>query len=92
MKKTAELPVAESVKLCIELDKEMWEKWVITKEDLEHVFEYVYGKPILITNSTVFRCMLYCYEEGGLDAYPIHFADSFSNEEIQLMSQRKSND
>jgi hypothetical protein len=91
MKETAELPVAESVKLCIELDEKMQEQWAYTKEDLELVFEQVYGKFISVTNDIMFQCLLYCYVKGSTEPFPINFAESFSDEEIELMSRQKSN-
>ena len=65
------------MKICIELDEEMAEKWKETKDDVEEAFEFVYEKPIHITDNIVFRCMLYCYEEGTSESFPIMFASSF---------------
>jgi hypothetical protein len=80
MEETAELPVAESVKLCIELDKEMLEKWNWTKKDFKDVLEYVNDKPLISTDKVVFKCLLFCYEKRGLDALPISFAANLSEE------------
>ena len=44
---------------------------------MEEAFEFVYEKPIHITDNIVFRCMLYCYEEGTSESFPIMFASSF---------------
>jgi hypothetical protein len=85
MKKTAELPVAESVKLCIELDKEMEEKWKNATKRLEGVFKFLFRKHICITDDLLFQCLLYCFEKG--EEFPFFFADSYSQEEIQSMSQ-----
>jgi len=90
MKTPAELPVAESVKLCIELDEEMEEQWKQTKEDLEDLFEYAHRKTISISNSMLFRCLLYCYEHSWSESIPLGFADSFSKEEVETMPERKS--
>jgi hypothetical protein len=79
------------MKLCIELDEESQKRWNWIKEDLEDTFEYVHEKPVPIADSIVFECLLYCYEEGNNESFPIHFADSVSEEEIASMSQRKSN-
>jgi hypothetical protein len=69
MKKTVELPVAESAKLCIELDEKMQEQWAYAKKDLEIVFKEVYGKFIPITNHIMFQCLLHCYEEGSTEPF-----------------------
>jgi hypothetical protein len=64
------------MKICIELNEEMLEKWNQTKHDLEDVFEYV-GKHIPITDNIMFQCLLFCYEEGDIEALPIYFTDSY---------------
>jgi len=69
MKKTAEFEVAESVKLCIELDEEMKEKWEWTKEDLDSTFKLFKKGHIKITNTIVLQCLLYCY---GADIEECH--------------------
>jgi hypothetical protein len=76
------------MKICIELDKEMQEKWEQTKHDVESTLKYIYGKPIPITENMVFRCMLYCYEEGSNEAFPIDFVGSLSIEEVEALAER----
>jgi len=73
----AEKPVAESVKLCIELDEEMQKKWAQTKKDLEFHFEYVYKhkQPIRVTDSIMLQCLFYCYMYD--DGIPVCFAHTY---------------
>lgn len=78
------------MKICIELDEEMQELWKQTKEHLKFIFEYVYGKGIAVTDGMVFQCLLHCYEEGKDEAFQIFWADSFGEEEIESISQRKT--
>lgn len=89
MKKTVESSVAETVKLCIELDKEMEKQWKQTKEDLEDLFKYAHGKTISLSNNTLFRCLLYCYDRGWSESIPLGFIDSFSKKEVEVMLGRK---
>jgi len=71
------------MKICIELDEEMLEKWNWTKKDFKHTLKYVHGKPLISTDKIVFKCLLFCYEEGDIDALPISFAETLSKEEIK---------
>lgn len=86
MKTSAKSPVAEPVKLCIELDTEMQKQWRYTKEDLEQIFKRLYEKSVNVTNNVILRCLLYCYIEGDGDISPLNFAYSSSNEEVEQMS------
>ena len=73
MKRTAELPVAESVKLCIELDEYMEEQWEYTRGRLEDIFRFL-RKPTHVTDDLLIQCLLYCFEKGE---YQYYFADEF---------------
>jgi hypothetical protein len=75
------------VKLCIELDKEMLEKWNWTKEDFKQTLEDVHGKRLVPTDKIVFDCLLFCYEEGDIDALPISFAANLSKEETEAIEK-----
>jgi hypothetical protein len=62
MKETTELPVAESVKLCIELDKELEIKWNRMKTELEGAFKYVHGVSVSLTDIELVKGLLCCFD------------------------------
>jgi len=89
MNKTAESPVAESVKLCIELDKELESNWNDMKAELEGAFEYVHGVSVSLTNTELIKGLLYCFDLSIGEAANIFFARLFDKEEIEGMHRRK---
>jgi hypothetical protein len=57
-KKTTESSVAESVKLCIELDKKTKELWEETRESLKYDVQYWFGKEFKASDFDVLSYLL----------------------------------
>lgn len=90
MKKTTELPVAESVKLCIELDNEMQEWWKVAKEEIEEAFEDEAKIYIPLTDSEIFKGILNSWDsEDPTILKAIWYVLSFSEEEIEAMKEER---
>ena len=89
MKKTAELPVAESVKLCIELDEEMEEQWDDIRDCIERKFKYYEKASVQFTDSEIFKALLDAWEsEDPSPLKGLMFVWSLSEEEIEAMKKR----
>jgi hypothetical protein len=89
MKKTAELPVAESVKLCIELDEEMQEQWDDIRNCIEHKFKYHEKASVQFTDSEIFKALLGAWEsEDPSPLKGLMFVWSLSEEEIRELKER----
>ena len=90
MEKTVESTVVESVKLCIELDNEMQEWWNDAKERIEEAFEDDAKVYIPLTDSEIFKAILYGWD---LEDPPIvknaFYVLSFSEEEIEAMKKER---
>ncbi|MFZ0011713.1 MAG: hypothetical protein WAL97_07415 [Halobacteriota archaeon] len=77
------------MKICIELDEETQEKWKLAKQELEDSFEYVHEKNVSLSDRTVFRGLLYCFERGLSESFSVSFASKLSEEEAGILSKRK---
>jgi hypothetical protein len=88
MKKTAEKPVAESVKLCIELDEEMQEQWQRIKSHLESAFRYAYKISVTLPDYIVFEGLLDGFEN---ELCSMSFPHRFTIKEVKGMKKQKQN-
>ena len=90
MEETAESPVAESVKLCIELDEEMYKWWKTAKEEIEYAFEDDAKVYIPLTNSEIFKAILYGWDsEDPTSLKAMCYTLLFSKEEIEEMKKKR---
>jgi len=80
------------MKICIELDEEMKEKWLVAKESLEEEFVYQYETVVSLSDSEVLRGILKGWESADDDRIPMFYARSFSDKEIEAMKNRKQRD
>jgi len=71
------------------LDKEVQEIWKLAKESLEGSFKYVHGKHVSLTDDTLFNGLLFCFEKGRSESFPVSFAFGFSEKEVGIMSKQK---
>ncbi len=88
-KKTAGLPVVESAKLCIELDKELESKWNSVKAELEDAFKYIHRQTVALTNTELIKGLLYCFDSAIEEAVDTNFASSSSYDEVGEIHRRK---
>jgi len=64
------------MKICIELDEEMQERWDDAKDNLKNMIRKFHGDTIALTNSDVLKGIL---REWG----PIYYMSMFSSKEIE---------
>jgi len=64
------------MKICIELDEEMQERWDDAKDNLKNTIRKFHGDTIALTNSDVLKGIL---REWG----PIYYMSMFSSKEIE---------
>lgn len=74
------------MKICIELDDWMKERWETAKEILEQGVEYVYGMGVSLSEPEIFKGLLFCFQD---EIGSFHFPKSFSDEELKAMQKRR---
>jgi hypothetical protein len=62
----------------LELDDDVLDDWESVKKDLKHLFRQFKGISTPIKDTTVFKCLLYCYQ-NEMGAIPIDFVCSFES-------------
>jgi hypothetical protein len=73
------------MKICIELDEEMQERWDDAKDNLKNTIGKFRGIPIPLTNSDVLKGILREWS-------PIFYMCMFSSEEIEAMKRSNPQD
>lgn len=69
MKEIAEFEVAETSKLCIELDENTKKLWEETRESLECKVQHWFKEGVKASNIDVLRYLLICLDNSFVDNY-----------------------
>jgi hypothetical protein len=69
MEKTVEFEVAETSKLCIELDEKTKKLWEETRESLEYKVQHWFKEGAKASNIDVLRYLLTCLDTSFVDNY-----------------------
>jgi len=77
------------MKICIELDKEMKEKWEYAKEALEEAFIDHHGISVSFTDSEILAGLLLGWDFAETTRTPFFYAASFSDDDVQVLTNRK---
>lgn len=72
------------MKLCIELDKEMEERWKSVREELEHQLKYVYRMSVILPDNLVSLGLL---DGFANELVEMQFPGRFTKTELEAMKK-----
>jgi hypothetical protein len=77
------------MKICVELDKEMEERWEYAKEALEKAFVDHHSISVSLTDSEILAGLLLGWDFAETARTPFFYTASFGDDDVQALANRK---